>query len=198
MDEQYLDMLHRQLRMRKVQFAPGLSDEEVGEVEMRFSFRFPPDLRFLLQHILPVSQGPPGRSWVNWREEPEDAIRTRLDWPAEGICFDIEHNGFWMDEWGPRPANLEEAFLIARQEVEQAPTLIPIYAHRYLPDDPSLAGNPVFSVWQTDIIHYGFDLASYFAAEFCVDEEMFPDFYIPIPEWAAKSPRPIRFWDHFL
>ncbi len=198
MDEQYLDMLQKQLQLRKVQVAPGLSDEEVIEIQERFGFHFPPDLRFLLQHFLPVEQATPRRPWVNWREEPEEAIRKRLEWPAEGICFDIVHSGFWIDEWGPRPTDLEEAFLIARQEVEKAPTLSPIYAHRYLPDEPSLAGNPVFSVWQTDMIHYGFDLATYFTAEFCVDEQISPDFYIPIPEWAAKSPRPIRFWDHFL
>jgi len=193
MDKDYLDILHRKLQMWSVSFAPGLTDEEVSQIEARYGFRFPPDLRAFLQYALPISS-----SWVNWRDDAEEKIRSRLDWPAEGICFDIQHNDFWMDTFGPKPADLEEAFRIARQAVANAPRLIPILSHRYLPDEPNLAGNPVFSVYQTDIIHYGYDLASYFANEFRIDPEKLPDHYLPCPEWAAKSPHPIRFWDQFL
>jgi hypothetical protein len=49
---------------------------------------------------------------------------------------------------------------LARTINEEA-KLIPIFVHRMMPDDPHLAGNPVFSVHQTDIIHYGFALADY-------------------------------------
>src|SRR5207253_1790467 len=50
--------------------------------------------------------------------------------------------------------------------VGKAPKLIPLIAHRYIPADPHLAGNPVFSVMQSDTIYYGFDLTDYFAHEF--------------------------------
>ena len=50
---------------------------------------------------------------------------------------------------------------------------------------PFQNGNPVFSVHQTDIIRYGNDLVGYVHNEFGV----------PLPDWAAKEPRPIRFWD---
>ena len=48
----------------------------------------------------------------------------------------------------------------------QAPKLIPIYSHRYLPiidgeDDP-----PVISVVGSDIIYYGCNLSDYFNREF--------------------------------
>ena len=33
-------------------------------------------------------------------------------------------------------------------------------------DNPTSAGNPVFSVYQMDIIYYGYDLASYLEHEF--------------------------------
>src|SRR5207302_6554224 len=117
---------------------------------------FPPDLRSFVQHALPVSG-----SWVDWRGCLEATVRERLEWPADGICFDVEHAGFWLDDWGPRPERLEDAFAVVREQVARAPRLIPICSHRYLPDEPLMAGNPVFSVHQTDIIHYGFDLASY-------------------------------------
>jgi hypothetical protein len=75
---------------------------------------------------------------------------------------------------------------VARAAVEAAPRLIPVFAHRYLPAEPEDAGNPVFSVHQTDIIHYGADLRSYLANEFGT-----PDPTIVI---VGGTPRRIRLW----
>jgi hypothetical protein len=76
--------------------------------------------------------------------------------------------------------------------------MIPVYSHRYLPAEPCEAGNPVLSIYQTDIIHYGYDLADYFAREFRVDAAVAPERYIWTPPWAATEPRPIRFWDDVM
>jgi hypothetical protein len=154
-----------------VQFVPGLTDREVADIEARFGFQFPPDLRELLQYRLPCGQRPvaaiPGSAPIysgfwDWRHGDVDELQSRLDCPLEGILFDIEQNEWWLAQWGTRPAALEAAFTIARERIAQAPRLIPIYGHRYLPDKPSEAGNPVLSVWQTDIMQYGHDLADYF------------------------------------
>ena len=53
-----------------------------------------------------------------------------------------------------------------RECMQFVPMLIPIYSHRFLPGAPSPAGSPVFSVYQTDVIYCGSDLAAYVAAEF--------------------------------
>ena len=53
-----------------------------------------------------------------------------------------------------------------KKEYKTKPKLIPIYSSRYIPESPKETGNPVFSVYQTDIIYYGFDLLSYFENEF--------------------------------
>jgi hypothetical protein len=82
------------------------------------------------------------------------------------MAFDIEQNTFWLEAWGQRPPELSEAIELARAKVTQAPTLIPIFSHRYLPAEPMLSGNPVFSVYQTDIIYYGDDLGTYLRCEF--------------------------------
>jgi hypothetical protein len=156
-----------------------LTDEEVERVEHTFSFRFPPDLRALLQTALPVSSFAP-----NWRSAPIEALQEWLEWPLEGMRFDIENNAFWLEEWGPKPSELEEAFEIARAAVAEAPTLIPIFGHRYIPDEPQLAGNPVFSVYQTDIVYYGADLAHYLIDEFSGGIAALVEYPI----------RPIRFW----
>lgn len=163
-----------------IDFEPGLSDAEVAAVESRFGFRFPPDLRAFLQTALPR-----GEHFPDWRSGEEAALRQWLDIPREGVLFDVEHNGFWLPEWGTRPESLEQALHFASELVLAAPKLIPVYMHRMMPDEPHLPGNPVFSVHQTDIIHYGFDLADYLRHEF------------HLPDRAAwpEQVRPIRFWD---
>lgn len=79
-----------------------------------------------------------------------------------------------------------------------APKLIPILSHRYQPGEPHLAGNPGSSVYQTDSIHDGDDLADYLAHEFQVTPpELLPDHSLLCPDGAARSRRPVRFWDVF-
>ena len=100
------------------------------------------------------------------------------------MCFDVEHNSFWLTAWGPRPDSLENAQARAREAVRSAPFLIPIFCHRYLPAWPCEAANPVFSVYQTDIIYYGFDLPSY----------LFAEFGVPNPFPVPAKPREVEFW----
>jgi hypothetical protein len=140
-EREYFAQVFEDLRAYEVTFEPGLTEAELAAVEERFAFRFPPDLQTLLQIALPTSRGFP-----NWRRDPEDDIRHWLAWPLHGIGFDVEHNGFWMTEWGDRPRNLSEAKEIARRAVAAAPALIPVYQHRFLPAEPHEAGNPVLSV----------------------------------------------------
>ncbi|WP_157369516.1 SMI1/KNR4 family protein [Zavarzinella formosa] len=166
-----------------VEFEPGLTDAEVAAVESRHGFRFPPDLRAFLQAGLPV-----GGDFPDWRDGEEVALRRWLELPRRGILFDIEHNGFWLDEWGPRSASLGEAQRIAGELVSAAPKLIPIYKHRLMPSEPHAAGNPVFSVHQTDIIYYGVDLRDYLIHEFLAREDVG---VWPIPETVRRVP----FWD---
>ena len=114
-----------------------------------------------------------------------------LNWPYEGICFDIKNNAVWPPSWGAKPTSLTEAFEVAQQKVDAAPTLIPIYSHRYLPDRPSIEGNPVFSVYQTDIIYYGSNLLNYFQNEFQSHFGV-ANYHI------SDSPRRIEFWSDLI
>lgn len=155
-----------------VRGAHGLSATEIVEIEARYGFVFPDDLRTLLQQMMPQ-----GLNWPDWRrgvaerrnyegkvfEIPLEEVLAR---PLDGIIFDVEENAFWLEEWGARPTELDEARRVAHTHIEAAPRLVPVYAHRYIASDPRDAGNPVFSVSQTDIIVYGRDLASYFSVEF--------------------------------
>ena len=164
----------------------GLAEGEIQLVEHFFGFQFPPDLRAFLMCVLPS-----GKDWPNWRDIDDSEIELMLNWPYEGICFDIQNNSFWPASWGTKPASLRKAFEIAKRKVDAAPKLIPIFGHRYLPDRPSIEGNPVFSVHQTDIIYYGSNLWNYFQNEFLNS--------FGVSEYQLTAPlRQIEFWSDLV
>jgi hypothetical protein len=169
--------------VHRVEFDTGLTDAEVVAVERRYEFQFPPDLRDFLQTAMP--RGP---QFPDWRSGDESILRDWLGLPLDGVLFDVEHNGFWLEAWGPRPDSLEAALQTAGELIAAAPRLVPIYGHRMMPDEPHEAGNPVFSVHQTDIIYYGVYLADYLRTEFWLPDR---------EQWLARI-RPIRFWDMFV
>lgn len=147
------------LRSHDVQHAPGMSDAEIEAVEDRWGFRFADDHRYLLSQLVPV-----GKPWIDWRDDAPDEIASRLAWPLDGMLFDVEHNAFWPTEWGQKPADPNAAQEIARHEFERWTKLVPVFAHRYMPA-AAPEGAPVFSVYQTDVIIYGSNLATYISRE---------------------------------
>ncbi len=184
------------LKSKNAIFDAGLTDLEIEQNETEFGFKFPPDLRAFLQTALPIRiESKWGAdSFSNWRSGDRTAILDRLKWPFDSMAFDIENNVFWADDWGPKPVSLTDALGIARQAVDAAPNLIPICSHRYLPAEPLLAGNPVFSVHQTDIIYYGCDLWDYFVNEFGPKEERGKRYKGMSRSEYTELHRPIRFW----
>ncbi|BCW06003.1 hypothetical protein NtRootA1_21410 [Arthrobacter sp. NtRootA1] len=86
---------------------------------------------------------PIGPRWIDWLGDPR-GVQKRLDWPRDGVLFDVSENVFWPEEWGERPTEVEEALLAARERLRTMPSLIPIYSHRFMPAAPAPAGSPVF------------------------------------------------------
>jgi hypothetical protein len=146
---------------RGVELAPRLTERQLEQVESIHQFRVPSDLRSLLSSALPL-----GPHFPDWRAPGSPYLTSRLSWPARGIAFDIERNAFWFHGWGARPATLSDALAFAASALARAPRLIPIYSHRFIPGEPEDAGNPMFSVYQTDIIYYGTDLRRFSAHQF--------------------------------
>jgi hypothetical protein len=161
MERMDLKGCHDALRKTEVVFGAGLSQTEFQDIEVRYGFRFPPDLREFFSIGLPISNG-----WLNWRDDSTNHIERVLNWPYDGICFDIENNAFWIESWGKMPHALDDRFKIAKRAVTAAPKLIPIRGHRYIPDRPNEPDNPVLSVHQTDTIYYGCNLIDFFQNEF--------------------------------
>jgi hypothetical protein len=186
-----MDKVIGALKEKGINFEDGLTDAEFAHSESLYNFSFPPDLHDFLSSGLPVSgEFPNWRSGNVQRGTKTISIAQLMDWPAEGICFDIEKNNFWMLDWDAKPSDLQEAFRLARGLVKQAPALIPVYGHRFLPAEPAVSGNPVLSVWQTDIIYYGTNLVSYLIKEF--------DLPIKTQGNGNNSPRHIRFWSTII
>lgn len=157
----------------------GYSADELERAQERFRLTFPSDLVALLRDRRPIG-GP------DWNDETD--MRSRLAWPFEGLLFDVEANSLWWPEWGARPDTPEACAEVLRGVVGRAPRLIPIFSHRYLPATPNLPGNPVFSVYQSDVIHYGADLQDY------VDREEGGRDHTP---WPAVI-REIDFWSELV
>jgi len=171
------------LEKADVKFDKGLTDSEAARIESIYDFQFPPDLREFLQFSLPIGEG-----WVDWRSGSEKEIVSGLNWAYEGICFDIEFNNFWLENWGEKPEELSDCFDTVKIYLQKMPKLIPILSHRFIPDKPNLKDNPVFSVYQTDTIIYGNNLENYFQNEFAYyfgHKENFP---------SVKECRYIEFW----
>ncbi len=171
------------LAMRGIEIRKGVSATQLAVCESAYGIVFPPDLRLLLSEGMPY-----GRGFFDWSYATKYANTSVFLEPWDGIAFDIENGDYWCGAWGDRPAHLDDRLRIARGLYERAPRLIPVYMHRYLPGAPCESGNAVISVHQTDIIHYGNDLASY----------LFEEFGVPDPFPVPGSPRRIDFWSDLI
>src|SRR5262245_3983312 len=123
----------RRLRLRSVcGIDPGLTDAEFDRIEREFGFQFADDHRAFLAAGLPVNTQPRPRKpgvfyahaepWPDWRSADRDKLRAQLNWPTEGVLFDVENNAFWYDSWGPRPSDRSSAIATATRMLAQVPT----------------------------------------------------------------------------
>jgi hypothetical protein len=69
------------LRTLDVDPQPGLSEQELADVERSFAFPFGPEHRQLLSMVLPV-----GGYWIDWRHGPRAYIRGRFYMLIDGIA----------------------------------------------------------------------------------------------------------------
>jgi hypothetical protein len=182
----------RLARTGQYEIGPGLTDAEFARIERDYDFEFADDHRAFLAAGLPLNRPPEeGQTWRNpwpdWRDGDPGDLRDQLGWPVEGTLFDVEH-GFWHPSWGQRPAGISQALSTARQYLARAPKMIPVYGHRYLPAGRGTCGHPVLSIYQTDIIVYGTDLADYINCEFSR--------WFISADWTP--PPMVPFWSDFL
>ena len=162
----------------------GLSSSELAAAQEQTETVFPDDLCELLTTTLPT-----GKAFPDWRHHPRSAMDEWRDWIVRGFQFALTDD-YWPPEWGERPTEPHEARTAVAQLLADVPAMIPIFAHRAIPNEPTDAGNPVFSIMGTDIIVYGDDLGDYLLNEFHRrggrDEKL------------ASNARSIRFWTNVM
>lgn len=173
-----------------VVFDDGLTSKEVFEIEKKFEFQFPVDLRDFLKTALPI-KSKDGSPFPNWRKslqskKVEQDIRESMEWPQKSL---IEDENFWYKPWGPKPETGRERRRIFTEKFPNYPKLIPILSHRYISVDPRFEGNPVFSVYGSDTIIYGEDFISYLEHEFHIDIGSFPK---------PRKKNNIHFWSNVV
>ncbi len=166
-----------------IRFERGLSEEEAVLAEELYGIRFPIPLRSFLRTAVPVSdenlkdcfgdtcpEEMRRAAFPQWHDfSPENAAEIR-DWmkkPFRWLKNDVTKNGFWIDEWGERPDDLEEAAERFERIASGAPKLIPLYLHRFIPSgDTAEVDPPVFSTVGMDTIRYGNSFEEWVMAEF--------------------------------
>lgn len=160
--------------------AAGVTPAELNAIEKELGFLLPPDFRFLFQNV-----SDPDEVLFPWGNFDKKLYEQYIDRVWDGLKFDIQNNDIWLKRWGKQPGTLDEAFTVAKADFMEWPRLLPISGHRFLAAQPTLPDNPIFSVWQTDIIYYGANLAEYLVNEF-------------IGGWQPVNPvRQIDVWSDF-
>jgi hypothetical protein len=137
-------------------FDRGYNEAQIERIQNQWRLQFPPDLIEAYRQRRYLSDYD-----FDWLKTDPEEVQAMLNWPRVGLWCDVEEAGYWWPEWGERPQNGADLKARFADVTAGAPTLIPIGGHRYLPSEPCQSGNPVFSVWQSDIICYGSDLADW-------------------------------------
>ena len=182
----HIEQIKAVLQRAGVAFSPGLSSGEFIAAEAHYGFEFPPDLRNFLAFAMPT-----GDKFPDWRNPSSQSLAEAFSWPLEGLWFDVKQNSLWLPEWGPKPADDASAYERLSKLVQAAPRLIPIQGHRYLPARPFESGNPVLSVYQSDIICYGLNLEDYFHNEY--------SFHFGRSGYQlSEEPKSVDFWSSFM
>lgn len=173
------------LKRANVLFEDGLSLNEVVEIERIYDISFPKSLKNLLMTVLPVSTG-----FYNWRNTEIsniDFIKSVIYQPVKYID-EMPHEIYWCEQWGEEPKDEDTFNNEVRKRLKQAPKLIPIFLHRYMPILEE-ADPPVLSIHGSDIIFMGKNLKDYMNVEFGYKKQN---------EIQFSNIKPIRFWTDLM
>jgi hypothetical protein len=153
----------------------GMMDAEVTKAEERYGLTFPPDYRLFLQTLhttdpervryvdgtIHAQFGRPFHDWQGDRAPIDEA----LAWPLDGLLWSIEADDSWSSTCGDRPTTPEGRAARVRELAAGGPPLIPLMGHRYLVGEPLEAGNPVLSIYGSDVIVYAPTFGTWLVAE---------------------------------
>ncbi len=174
------------LKKKKYDILPGMAPGQISAVERAYGFNFPTSLADFYSCGVPMPKSPLSDfpDWWNFDPQNISDIKKWISAPVENLRSDVR-DGFWLNVWGERPENAEDALAVFDSLAEKAPKLIPVYGHRYIPVIDGVDDPPVISAVGQDIIYYGCNLSNYLKNEFVgFTEPIDPDKIIRIPFWS--------------
>lgn len=183
--EKYNEILGM-LKKKKYDILPGMASGQISSVERAYGFNFPTSLADFYSCGVPMSKSPLSDfpDWWNFDSQNISDIKKWISAPMENLRSDVR-DGFWLNVWGERPENVDDALAVFDSLAEKAPKLIPVYGHRYIPVIEGVDDPPVISAVGQDIIYYGCNLSNYMKNEFIdFTEPIDPDKIIRIPFWS--------------
>jgi hypothetical protein len=159
------------------QWLQDFSDSEIDALEQHYDLKFPNDYRMFLQKLhapdrpmYSVDFGENDRpvegecpSFYNWRASSE--VPKALEWLMETLVFDFLYGNFWLEDWGARPKDEQDARDKLQILLANAPKLIPVIGHRYLVPADVPQGYLVISMYGSDTIYYADSLRSILVGE---------------------------------
>ncbi len=158
--------MNGKLKEHGIRFLKGMTQEDIFKIQEIYGIILPKSLIDFYGQGIPYIDDE-HNSFPNWTDYSQNnilKIKERIEAPIKWLSLAVK-DGFWLPCWGS-PDNKSEHF---RKIAANAPKLIPIYSHRYIPmiadsDDP-----PVISTVGSDIIYYGSNLQEYLNNEFLND-----------------------------
>ncbi len=168
--------------------ATGLTNKQLAGLERLVGATLPFEVGLLLVMGVPEAEG-----WWQWRENPAEQLTEWNTKVVDGVLFDVEHNGVWLSSWGARPDTVTDRQNTVKARIASAPPLLPIFGHRAIPltsarGAETAESNPVLSIYGSDIVVYGTDLADWLHHEF----------EVPLPLWSKASDRWFPVWSEFI
>lgn len=157
-----------------VRFSSGLTNHTIKTIEEIYEIRFPNSLKKFYKTVLPIStdneEYPLFPRWDNLSPKNIDFIRQLMNAPYQWLRKDIE-KGFSLSIWEGK--TIDKLF-------ENAPKLIPIFSHRYMPIIEGVDDPPIISIVGRDTVYYGHNLSEYLEVEFSSKRRSTNNFtYIP-------------------
>lgn len=161
----------------------GLSDTQIDSIENKYAIKFSSEHREFLKVLHSIDKREvieytetfdedaeikcyDEPFFYNWLTDDEE-IQERMAWPYRTIFEDVVGaNKVWLESWGnTRPKSDDDKETVFSEWFKQTPKLLPIKSHRFVVSIENQEGNPVLSIWGSDIVVYGWNMRHYLLNE---------------------------------